>query len=87
MQYDIIELVVAVDNAAAACRCMAPDILYCLVEVRMSAAEGRASGNVADGGLLGFDAGEGIAVAGVEVFFFAKGGEADGGGGDGVEPG
>lgn len=87
MQYDVIELVVAVDDAAAACRCMPPYVCYYLVKVRVSAAECRAGGNVADGGLLGFDAREGGAVAGVEVFFFAKGGEADGRGGDGVEPG
>lgn len=73
MQNDIIELVVAVDDAAVAGGCMAPDVVYYLVEIRVGAAERCAGGDVANGGLLGFDAREGGAVAGVEVCCFAKG--------------
>lgn len=57
---------------------------YDFVEMRVRAAELLAGGCVADLGLLRFDKGEGVAVAGVEVGFLAEGGEADGVGVDGV---
>ena len=84
MQNDVIKLVVAVNDAAAFLGQVTSYVGYDFVEVRVRAAELLAGGYVADASLLGFDKGEGVAVAGVEVGFLAEGGEADGVGVDGV---
>lgn len=84
MQNDVVELVVAVDDASAFLGEVTSYVGYDFVEMRVCATELLSRGDITDLSLLGFDAGEGVAVAGVEVGFLTKGGEADGVRVDGV---
>jgi len=74
-------------DARAVRRYVFPDVVYDLVEVWVCAAELCAGRDVLDFGLLGFDAGEGVAVARVEACFLAESLEADGVRVDGMKPG
>lgn len=87
MQYYVVEFEVAVDDGGAIRGHIFAYVVYDFVEVGVGAAEGLAGGNVLDLSLLGFDAGEGVAVAGVEGGFLAEVLEADGVWVDGVHPG
>jgi hypothetical protein len=74
MQDNVIELVVTVDDAGALAGRMTSYVRYDFVEMRVCATELLAGAYIAYLSLLGFDAGKGVAVAGVEVCFLAKGG-------------
>jgi hypothetical protein len=73
MQDDIIKLVVPMDNASALAGQMTSYIGHDLVEVGVCTAKLLVSSDIADLSLLGFDTGESIAMAGVEVGFLAEG--------------
>jgi hypothetical protein len=73
MQNQIIEFVIPMNDTRAFTRHIFANKIYNLVEIWVSAAKFLAGIYITDFGLLGFDAGKGVAVACVKVCFFAVG--------------